>query len=152
MRQDEDDFDGFDLEEHVRARLGREDVRKMLDACGTHPENFICIGIDGALQDLSPPGALPHHQQARGAPLRIRASYWPDEMAEEGFDGVAGSGATILSNFWSLKPNTLACCVMAYSTWSRDRTSWKPFAIDRMRSSVGSGRIEPPKLRGSDGY
>ena len=81
------DDDGFDDALHVRARLGREDVRKMLEVSETHPENFVCVDIDGALQDLSP-SAYHITSEPKGRLLRIRADYPPDEIAEIGFDEV----------------------------------------------------------------
>jgi hypothetical protein len=87
VSQGDDEFEGLDLEEHVRARLGREDVRKMLDVSETHPENFVCIDIDGALHDLRPSGYY-ITSKPEGRLHRIHANYPPDEIAEIGFDEV----------------------------------------------------------------
>ena len=79
--------DMMDDDLHIRARLGREDVRKMLELSETHPERFVCIDIDGALHDLSPSG---YHisSEPEGRLHHIHANYPPDEIAEIGFDEV----------------------------------------------------------------
>ena len=129
---------------HIRARLGREDVRKMLEACDSHPEHFVCIDIDGALHDprRSPSGYY-ITSEPEGRLHRIHANYPPDEIAEIGFDEVHRLRRLYdPSNFWSPKPNTPACCATACSTLSMNRTFWRRFARDRTRSSVGGGKTE----------
>ena len=52
---EKDDFEGVELEEHVRVRLANDDVRKMLVA-DNDSGSFVCTDIDGAQHNLEPPG------------------------------------------------------------------------------------------------
>lgn len=79
-----DDFGGRELEEHVR--LAIKDVRTMLVA-DSDPTNFVCTDTDGARHDLSPSGYY-ITGKPEGLLHRINAGYWPDEIAEIGFDEV----------------------------------------------------------------
>jgi hypothetical protein len=52
---------------------------------GADDENFVCTDIDGAKHDLSPSGYY-ITSKPEGQHHRIDAGYWPDELAEEGFE------------------------------------------------------------------
>jgi hypothetical protein len=88
MSEDDlDDFDGLEVEEHVRVRLAHEDVRKMLFA-GDDPEDYVCTDVDGVQRDLNPPGSCYYiASRPEGELHRINAGYWPDEIAEDGVEG-----------------------------------------------------------------
>jgi hypothetical protein len=81
---DEDDFEDFELEKHVRRAI--KDVRTMLVA-DSDPRNFVCTDTDGARHDLSPSGYY-ITSKPEGLLHRIHANYPPDEIAEIGFDEV----------------------------------------------------------------
>jgi hypothetical protein len=48
-------------------------------------ENFVCTDIDGVKRDLSE-GCYYITSKPQGPHHRIDAGYWPDELAEEGFE------------------------------------------------------------------
>ena len=76
-------FDGLELEEHVRVRLGDKAVVKMLIA-DSDSGDFVCTDIDGAQHDLGESGTCYYiTSKPEGALHRINAGYWPDELAEE---------------------------------------------------------------------